>query len=256
MTAVNLKKAIVRHSKKTPRAIERRAQRRKEVYGPFTNEIAFGIVAHEEGVDAAKYLKADSLSEIRAQLDRIAMLDDIKTKPQIRKVVRDRVVYIGTTLPLSDPVLQDTVIDDAKQMTGVYAEIYVFENSVREVITRVLKPHEKKDWWTEFAPNGAQDKATKRIATDERNAWHGRRGGHPINYIDIDDLKAIIQKNWTKFKGILPSQQWINARLDEITLSRNIVDHHNPLKKRDIDRLRGYFTDWTEQIKAKRSMIL
>jgi hypothetical protein len=34
-----------------------------------------------------------------------------------------------------------------------------------------------------------------------------------------------------------------------ISLSRNIVDHHNPLPKKEIDRLKILLDDWKKQFK-------
>jgi len=78
---------------------------------------------------------------------------------------------------------------------------------------------------------------------------------HSIYYTDLEHLGRIVQNNWADFKEILPTQQWLMQRVDEISHSRNPVAHMNPIDKHDIQRIKVYFHDWEKHISAKRSLM-
>ncbi|MDH5607317.1 MAG: Swt1 family HEPN domain-containing protein [Candidatus Heimdallarchaeota archaeon] len=256
MSVYKLKQAIIKKENITRQAVEGRAARLKNKYGPFSDEVAYGILAQKAGVDVASIIAEDqTLANIRTGLDRIAILENEKPPPKPKTIITTKTVKIGNNLSLTDPILSEQVIKDAQEMTAVYAEIYIFENSVRETINRALSNNIGEDWWETSAPQKTRENAQNRIEKEKRNAWHGRRGKHPIYYTDISDLKAIIQRHWDFFKSIFPNQAWVNVRLDEIELSRNIVDHHNPLKDKDRKRLEIYVNDWQSQINSHKDSL-
>ena len=94
-----------------------------------------------------------------------------------------------------------------------------------------------------------------RISKESANPWHGKRGSAPIFYTDIKHLFSIIKNNWPDFEDLFPNQNWIETRISEIEISRNIVAHNNPLAKRDIQRLSLYFEDWENQINIIKESI-
>ncbi len=250
-----LKKASIKKSGFTRQAIEQRAKKIKEDYGPLSDDVTFGIIAHHYSVDITKIISDEKLlSEIREQLDRITIFENEQLPLKTKIVTKIKTVKIGETLSLSDPILKPKIINEAKQMTSFYAELYVFENSVREVILRVLNKKIGKDWWKSV--NGKiRGNVAKRIKKEKENAWHGGRGEHEIYYTNIGDLVTIINAKWDHFKDIFPNERWVRGRIEEIELSRNILDHHNPVSKRDQNRARGYFKDWNDQIASKKNLL-
>lgn len=137
-----------------------------------------------------------------------------------------------------------------------YPLVYVFENSVREVIKLLMAKAFGDDWWEKKVADSVRRKTQGRIDDEEHNAWHGRRGSHPVYYTNIGDLAKIVVANWPQFEQILPNQGWFTSRINEIELSRNVLEHNNPLQNRDLQRLRLYLTDWQDQIASKRRMIV
>jgi hypothetical protein len=138
-------------------------------------------------------------------------------------------------------------------MLAIYPYLYLFENSVRYFIIERMKEKYGEDWWKQRVGNPIQTKAEERLEKEGRNRWHGKRGQHPIFYVDIDDLRSIIVSNERdfrdKFPGVKRPLEWVQQRIEEIEISRNVVAHNNPLAENDITRLKVYFRDWVEQMK-------
>lgn len=259
MDILQLKKAVSEKEKICVRSVGYRAERVKKDYGPFTSEIAYGIVAQQAGIRVSKYIKEEEiLGQIRDQIDRIKELESLEPKPKTRTIIRTKVVRIGDEITLSDPFLEQSIISDAKEMTKVYAQIYVFENSVRAVINSVLSKNIGKDWWKR--PNINKDlfeEIQGRIDKEDKNPWHGKRGAHPIYYSDMADLSYLIRKFWKgNFDDIFPRCEWITEKIEQVSFSRNVVNHHNPLNSDDRQRLKVIFKDWHKQINAKKDKFL
>lgn len=89
-------------------------------------------------------------------------------------------------------------------------------------------------------------------SAEGRHRYHSRRTARPIYYTDIDNLASIMmsEKGWPVFKSIFPSDKWVPSLIEKIEVSRNVVAHMNPLRKKDIDRVRMNLEDWLEQIKG------
>ena len=100
-------------------------------------------------------------------------------------------------------------------MTHIYATLYVFENSVREVISRVMTKKYGEDWWNQLNAKRAikmRQDAKGRMSQEANNAWHGKRGSHPIHYTDITNLIDIFDEYWSDFKPYLPGFKWVETR--------------------------------------------
>ena len=77
-------------------------------------------------------------------------------------------------------------VAEARQMAEkVYPMLYLFENSLRDVIERVLKSTYGADWWAKGAPARVKKKAMDRKAAENNEPWHGRRGAREIDYVDL-----------------------------------------------------------------------
>ena len=81
MSITDLKKETSRKSKVTSRAISYRAQAIKLNYGPFSDEVAYGIVAQQAGVEVTRFITDPYiLAEIRNQIDRINLSESESQK--------------------------------------------------------------------------------------------------------------------------------------------------------------------------------
>lgn len=221
-------------------------------------DIALLILAYENQIDVRKpryKVQKEKLGKFEGELktQKTATLVPIfaaaqsKTK-QRKPATKQTVIELGKGMKITGPLLPKRLIDEATQMANVYPIVYVFENSVRNLISHVMSTKHGDKWWDQKVSSTIKKKVRERIEKEDKNRWHGKRGAHPIFYSDIDDLNSIITTNWQDFKDVFPSHQWVTARIDEIEMSRNVVAHNNPLEKRDIQRLELYLGDWIKQI--------
>lgn len=148
------------------------------------------------------------------------------------------------------PGISNQLAKDAKKMASVYPIIYVFENSVRELIQKIMESKHGKDWWKKATiSTKIKDKVKIRKKNEKKNKWHGQRGAHEIFYTDIEELTSIIENNWEDFKKYLPKQHWVKTMIEIIGTSRNVIAHNNPLSVDDISALKVHFKQWIKQIK-------
>ena len=256
MSYQELKHALIDKLGVTRQAVEGRARRAKKKCGPMSTEEAIGLIAHLEGLDISKYLDSSQVEQVRRLVHQRAILESPEARTRARATVKVVNVMIGAKFKLSDPLLPKRVLGDAKAMANVYAELYVFENSVREVIKQALLRTHGNNWWDVCISQKIRDFAQSRMDDDERNAWHGRRGKHPIYYIDISHYISIIQSRWSDFEDLFPNQSWVVERINEIARSRNVIDHHNPLQKADQARIRVFFADWCKQVESVKDRLV
>ncbi len=224
---------------------------------PMNTRDGMCLLAHREGIFIDKYLDEETLARVRELDQHVAIFDTSEDQRKARKgTTRIVNVTIGGKFKLEDPILPIRVLDEAKKMANIYAEIYVFENSVREVILRVMSKAYGDTWWESCVQKEIKDKVEGRRKKEKENPWHGKRRAHEIYYTDMPELYSIIKKHWADFTGLFPSQVWLEQKFNEIVMSRNIIDHHNPLNKNDIKRIEIYFGDWCRQIESVKDLLI
>ncbi len=235
-------------------ALYKRIQRKKQNLGfTVTIEQAAALLASEHGIDISRFLKRDELSELRTlQTQTPQVVKKVVTK---KGIAQPKIIQFASGLRVQALPLSNKMLVEAVEMAEVYPLIYVFENSVRNVISSVLAKQHGEDWWVTCVADGVQKRVQGRMDKESKNPWHGKRSSIPIFYTDIKDLLSIIRDNWTDFVSLFPSQGWIESRINDIEMSRNIVAHNNPLAKRDIKRIMVYFEDWIDQLKAFKDKI-
>jgi hypothetical protein len=246
-------KALLKETGKTPQRIYQMIKDKKKEYNyTIPKEMAAYLVAAEIGIDISKILPEEELAKLR-DLKETKMVVREK-RGVIEKPPAEITIDVVREFQVVDPFLPKKLINDAVQMAKIYPILYLFENSVRNLIQIVLQQKYGSNWWDSKVPNGVKQDVEKRLLKEEANRWHGKRGAHKIFYTNIGDLNSIISTNWDDFKDIFPNQAWIKSRIDEIELSRNIIAHNNPLSDRDIKRLKLYFGDWVKQIKECKAI--
>lgn len=92
-----------------------------------------------------------------------------------------------------------------------------------------------------------------RMANEKKNSWHQRRGDRPIDYLDLNQLKPLVNKYESLFvPDIIPSLQWFSQLIDEMYQSRCVLCHMNPLNKDNISSVKLKYNQWQKQIKNKQ----
>lgn len=241
-------KLLLEKTKVTVQRIYQMIDEKKAQYSySVSKETAAYLVAAENGIDISKYLKDDELAKVREL--KAVIVPMVKPRPTPKDASSKQIVIeIDKGVKVVDPLLPKKLVDDATKMAAVYPVVYIFENSVRNLISSIMTSKHGEKWWDAKVGAKTKDKVKGRMENEDRNRWHGKRGAHPIFYTDIDELKSIITGNWLDFQDVFPDLQWVTGKIDEIEMSRNVIAHNNPLEDRDITRLKLNLEDWIMQI--------
>jgi Swt1-like HEPN len=229
----------------------------------ITHEQAVNVVAYEYGLKLSKYLTEEEQAAMRtiiSQRPASPASPAPVSNGAPRKVAPKRVVVTiaGINVDKLDlPGLSHAHAREARAMASVYAALYLFENSLRDVIERVLKAKYGKDWWTTAVPGGVQETARKHKADEKKDPWHGRRGSREIDYVFLNELWAIVKHRWSDFKPLFPQgQAWLQSLIEnDMNVSRRVVAHMNPLAKDDLSNVEAAFRKWTKHLEGVTDLL-
>jgi hypothetical protein len=246
----------------TERRLGQLAQERKRQL-PMGTEQAVYTIAHEHGVDVSKYLSHEEVGEVRRLVadlragrgpaPAVTIMRTRKT-PRAREDVK---VKVGGGGFEAIPALKKSHAEDAKRMSErVYPMLYLFENSVRDLIEAVLRDNHGKDWWTKAVPARVRETAAKHKADEARDAWHSKRGQREIDYILLNELWAIINHRWSDFSHLFPGKAWVESLItNDMNVSRRVIAHMNPLGAEDVRNIEAAFSKWRRQLQAVHDKI-
>lgn len=151
-------------------------------------------------------------------------------------------------MPLED--FSPAVRRSSMRALEAYLAFFCLENSIRELIDQRLGENHGPNWSSDssIVSTSIQNRVDQRRQKEGKDRWHTIRGEADIYYTDFGDLRLIIQRNWADFEDLLPDQNWMIARLDELEKSRNVIAHSNVLDERELQRLRMNVKDWLRQV--------
>lgn len=167
---------------------------------------------------------------------------DIHEAPNSQK----KAERLASRLPLR--LLDEAVVNSAKEMAVVYAAIAAFENAAREFIEKRLLEEVGSEWWEKCVPEKRRQKAESRRDEENRVRWHAKRGDSPLQYTELEDLSAIVVTNPDKFVAIIQDPEWAKQIFKTVERSRNIIMHSGYLESEDVERLGMALRDWLAQI--------
>lgn len=239
----------------TPQRLYQRVDQIKRTYGPMSTEEGTYFLAHQEGMDLTKYLDSETVGGIRSMVQKGGAVPPAITRSGAKKGPASRPIRIAPKLEIVDAMLPTRISEDAARMADVYPKLYVFENSMRSVITRILEAKHGKGWWSKRVPADVQARVKGRKDDEDKKPWHGKRGSHEIYYSDFKDLRKIIEKNWDDFKALFPTRAWITVKLEELEPPRNIIAHHNPISAQEKKRIELYSDDWIALLNDRRDLV-
>ena len=221
---------------------------RKRYRKSISARMAANVLAAEMGIDIHKFLKSNEteLRDLRDLITQRQVSADAKIE---RKQEKEPLIIINKKI-VETFCLPRNLSAESKRMAEIYPHVYVIENLVRYVVVDVLKRKYGENWWIQpnIVSKKIAEKVEERRKKEGRNRWHSERGGHEIFYTDFGDLSSIISRNWEEFKSLFPNPQWIQAKLEDTELSRNIIAHNNPLPTREFDRIELFLDDLRKQL--------
>ena len=151
---------------------------------------------------------------------------------------------------LSLDLLDDELVNIAKQMSTVYTAIAAFENTVRQFVIKILIENKGENWWEESVSDKIRTKAESRKHEEEKIRWHTPRGDSLINYVEFGDLASIMSQNLELFEDHIISIEWARQIFNTLERSRNVIMHSGELGKRDVERIGIHIRDWINQVGA------
>lgn len=246
----------------TPQRLSQLVGKRKAEL-PMSTEQAVYTLAHEHGIDVSKHLGGDGTAEVRAlvaQLRSRAAEGPAPAKPKARNGSAPRPVLI-TIAGINVERLPGLTAAHAKEAElmaeKVYPALYVFENSARDLISRVLKSGVGDDWWDKVVPRKVKDKAAGRKRDEKKDPWHGKRGAALIDYLDLTDLPSIVSAPlaWPHMKAFFDRPSWFEELVNELNVSRRVAAHMNPLEPDDVKNVEAAFRKWGKVLRAKADLI-
>jgi len=239
-----VKKLLLDKLKVTHQALSLRAKKLKAAYGPMTTEEAVYVIAHQQGIDLSRLLSIQQLDRVRSLVPReLPTLSEAKTAIKVKKarVKRTR----------SYPLVDDRLISKSVLIgQESFPQMFILENSIRELIRQKLSTNYGKDWWTKAVSLGIQQGVQRTIDKEKKYPHRPRRGTHPIFYTNFADLKQIILQNRTLFANTIIDFQWFEVQMDQVYMARNCLAHSIPIEEDDAATIRLFHRGWARLLEA------
>ncbi len=163
-----------------------------------------------------------------------------------KKIIRPVLTNIKTEF--ADPYLPDSLYSNIP--SEGYSIMFATENSVRVFIVRILQNAFGEKWWDEVQGKKSLKEMVAKVADrktkDSENWYHSKRGTHEIYYTDYVELLHIIRvfnPNFAKFFKNGATKNLL-GKLEELTPTRNVIAHNNPITIKDLERLKVHARDW------------
>lgn len=157
----------------------------------------------------------------------------------------------GDLKPVSRVVEADfspKIWHDANNMASVYQAIFCIENTIRSFIVERMSERHGLNWWEDKVGDKIK-KAVKSLKEQEqKNKFFSSRSDSEIGYTMLGNLGSIITDNWNDFSDIIPNQAWLNSRMQDLEMARNIVMHTGVLPQDEIERITSIVRDILRQI--------
>lgn len=215
----------------------------------LTPNAAAQVFAQNHKVSVFRYL-SDKDKESLSKYKHPVSDNLVSSRSKSKKGKSKQIVNIVTVGKIEDPIVSIQLAKEAKKMAEVYPVIYVFENSIRIIVQRIMESKYGKEWWKKAKiQTTITQKVEGRKKKEDSNKWHGKRGSHEIYYTNIEELMSIIENNWEVFELHLPKQHIVKAIIEIIGTSRNVIAHNNPLSNDDILSIKLNYRRWTNQVK-------
>lgn len=145
-------------------------------------------------------------------------------------------------------------------MAKVYRKLYLLENSMRAVIRGVMDVKFGADWWDTALTSANAMKMKNKVGDwlkkEDDQSWHQRRGKHKIDYVDLGDLHTIAaSKAEVFFPRLLGKDTWFSQLVEEMSPTRNVVCHMNPLADASVTAIDLRLTMWRQHLKSREAEI-
>ncbi len=165
----------------------------------------------------------------------------------IKKLTRNKKAKIKSSIS-PDFLILNRIEANMLKMAKAYQHLYAVENSLRELIRKVLIS--KVDWWKNYIPSSIQKVVEDTI---KKTPYDALKRKDQLEYTHLGQLKEIIinKKNWNDFLPYLNEKDKSSfaVTIDKAIPSRNAIGHCIPLKSKDLKVVDVRFEDILKMIK-------
>ena len=119
------------------------------------------------------------------------------------------------------------------RLLHTYARVWQLETWLRRLVYVELRAHLGDQWQAAVETAGA----ARSKASDKKLAHMQTSEEDPLSYLQLSDLRRVIEAHWTLFEKYLPPQKQWDARMDEVAQVRNRVAHFRMGNERDLERV-------------------
>jgi hypothetical protein len=226
--------------KVSPQALSQQARRIKTKHGPMSTEEATYVIAHQGGIDLSRFLPIEVIDRIRSLIPKELPKTAQPTPGAQSKKKRKRSAT-------SYPLVPDTLT--AKGVTighESFPQMFVLENSIRNLIIQRLSKAYDKDWWEKGNFKGVRDSVQRIIDKEKKFPHRDKRGLHPIFYSNFAELKLIVLNEFSHFADVIVDRQWFDVQMDQVYMSRNSLAHSVAITEDDETRIRLLYSEWAK----------
>ena len=159
---------------------------------------------------------------------------------------------IETRIKLTEiPYLKEGTASEARQMAELYMIAYCLENSVRALVSTVLKEKFGSDWFKTAASTSMKQKHTQRLDNEEKKKWAPTRSDlGPLYSLDWSDLCTLMRKYEDSFLPYIGEIKFLH-RFEDLGELRNVIAHHGFFDdESQIKRIELACLDWVGQNKG------
>gem|GEM_PF-5559490 len=128
-----------------------------------------------------------------------------------------------------------------------------YENSVRQLVEKILVQNLGDNWWEQVASTKMKREVEQLQENEKKRKWLSVRGKvSPLYYLQWGDLVKLIRKHEDLFLPHVGSLRFVENRFEELESLRNIVAHNGVLpSENDFQRVIISFRDWCRQLDGK-----
>lgn len=137
--------------------------------------------------------------------------------------------------------------NQALEMGRLYVVLHCFENEVRSLIHETLEEKEGPNWIDKLPPKIKQF-AEDRQKAAQKDSWLEGEKSSLLGFIEFGHISQIIIDKWQLFEDIIPSQQWLKQRMDELEKTRHFIAHNRALLPTEYQRIYMYIADWNRVV--------
>ena len=229
-----------------------------------TRETALMYLAHTSGISLERHgATAEDLQAVRELTAKINGSNEMapgtsRQQPAASTPTRRVHAFSAPEFPVTDvPQFVAEQLTAARRRSGeAYGVASVLEQSVRELIRRLMSAEYGEQWWSEV-PRGPRKNAEYWMQQDHDDPWHDPRGDHALDYLSFSEYSQIItsQKLWRLFEPVLKRTSLAEEVLRDANVSRRTIAHMGELSVEDFDHLKAATRKWLKTLRANEHLI-